>query len=125
MLDCHTEDATELLQFADLQLALTVLDDRDLRGSPAEFFPEVVESQATIGAKLPDATTNGEGIEYVLILRLALSVLGHVIVLSHVVLPNGLSSAFDLPACAEKNQWWGHRVRSGRTDRCTEERGAS
>ncbi len=63
------EDARELLQFAELEFAFAVLDDRHLRGRPAEFGGERVERQPAIGAELPDAAADGEGIEHLFIVE--------------------------------------------------------
>ena len=77
VVEAHPEDAGESLQFAELEFALAVLDDRDLRRRSTQFGGERVEGQPAVGAELPDATADGERIEHVFIVEVFCARTGH------------------------------------------------
>ena len=69
LVEGHAERARELLQLAQLRLALAVLDHRDLGGRAADRRAEVVEGHPALGAQVPDAPADGERIEHVFIVE--------------------------------------------------------
>src|SRR5690606_7875595 len=77
---------SEPLQFAELEFALAVLDERDLRDRAAHRARERFEGHAAVEAQLPDAASDGEGVEHVFIVERLVGCAAHVSMVTGAVL---------------------------------------